>query len=124
MTSIVLSFHIVGALVTVILIVKAIIDVLSNRLHVLRPRAVQLGYCICYQVITGALLAILASQKISPILFCNKIGLYLGIVGLVELFLFIKVKSKPTLFFPIRVVLASFTISIIVTISTAFYLQF
>src|SRR3989339_1050683 len=85
--NILLFIHLVGAGALFVLSLWTFIDLWSGKREVFRARAFQIGGLFFVQVASGSALT-LSDQAPSVVAYCSKMGLYLGVVAVIEGMLF------------------------------------
>lgn len=122
MQNILLIAHLFGATAIGFLILKTFIQLYKNQSSEYKNSAIQIGASAGYQLATGSLLAFNIQTTQGLLNFCNKMGLYLGIVLLVESILFYRMQKNQNWIAPARFVFSSLSLGLVVTLATVFHI--
>ncbi len=122
MQNILLIAHLLGAGAIGFFILKAFIQLYKNQSSEYKNSSIQIGMSAGYQLATGSLLALNIQTTQGLLNFCNKMGLYLGIVLLVESILFYRMQKNQSWIAPARFVFSSLSLGIIFTLATVFHI--
>lgn len=120
MPNILLIAHLMGAFGLGIFIVNAFVNLYKNRTESFQRSSVQIGIGAGYQLITGSLLAIDIKTMQGLLHFCNKMGLYVGIVLFVETLLFYRMQKNKNWAASAGIAFSSLTIGLLFTLVTIF----
>lgn len=107
-----LALHLLGAVALAALVMASIFTVVRGRAHEAAGYARSLALLALVQTGTGACLAFISPGG-SALAFCSKIGVYIAVIVITELFLFRTARGSEA--FPLRPVLGAVFISIIST---------
>lgn len=118
---IVLTVHIIGALVVGLYLIQQVTRSIMGRLSHPGTAAARLAYGTLVQILSGCTLALVAPGPVSGISFCSKMGVYLVIISAAEYFLFHCAKRNTTAF-PLALVGNSLFFSALLSVTTGTFL--
>lgn len=117
-----LILHLLGAGYLGILTFASFFSLISKKVLYYKHLSKQVAVIGCFQLVTGSLLTLLIKKNGSVLTFCSKIGLYLGIVLLLEYLLYKALPKENRTYFPLSFVTGVLSFGIFISICSGFYL--
>lgn len=115
-----LLLHILGAISVGVLVLAAGVSLCKRKVQYQKPLAISIALNTGIQLVSGSLLTLTTQYSESLFSFCNKVGVYIVIVLIVEMLLFKQIHK--TQIFPGKLILSSLTFGMVFVVMTLFYL--
>jgi hypothetical protein len=100
-----LILHLVGAAISGLLVVGALVSVFSKQSRWYKPTAIGIAVSAALQLISGSVLSFVSNGSL--LTFCARIGIYLSVLVVAELVVWSAARKNQQVF-PTRAVVSSF----------------
>ena len=120
--NILLFFHVTGAAFLGVVILFVIYALMKNISSLYASYASTIAVGTCIQIITGSLLTLVSTERVSLVHYCSKIGVYFVVLITSEVLLYLNILKVKNKLFPFQIVTSSLTLSLLFRLFTVFRL--